>query len=88
MDYEAGIAFAQNLVPRAVHYYSGKSIEEIASGLNVDFGGEDDEEKEEEEEEEEEEEVPVAAARGGRGRGAAQPPAKRGGGKQPECKQQ
>lgn len=86
MDYEAGLAFRQSLVPRAVHYYSGKAIEEIAAGLNL-MGGDSDEEGEEEEEEEESEEEEVQAPRG-RGRGAAQPPAKRGGGKQPECKQQ
>lgn len=95
MDYESGLAFAQNLVPRAVHYYSGKAIEEIASGLNMDgFDGEDDEEEEgEEDEEDEEDEVVMAPQKGGQkgGRGAgggAVPPPKKAAGKQPECKQQ
>jgi nucleosome assembly protein 1-like 1 len=86
MDYEAGLAIRQNLIPRAVHYYSGKAIEEIAAGLNFPYGDDDEEEDDEEEESEEEEEVAAKPIRGGRGgRGGAQPPAKAGG---KDCKQQ
>ena len=81
MDYEAATMFADHIIPRAVHYFSGRSIEEIASAM--DFGGlmggmGDDEEHEEEDESEEEEEVPAKGKKGAKGGKAAQP----------ECKQQ
>ena len=90
MDYEAGLAFRQGLIPRAAHYYSGKSVEEIASGLNFPMGAEsgEDNDGDEEDEEEEEEETKGPRITAGRG-GGAPPPAKRGGMKQPaDCKQQ
>lgn len=85
MDYEAATMFADHIIPRAVHYFSGRSIEEIASAM--DFGGlmggmGDDDDEEEESEEEEETPAPKKGGKGGKGgKGAGQPG-------QPECKQQ
>lgn len=83
MDYEAATMFADHIIPRAVHYYSGRSIEEIASAM--DFGGlmggmGDDEEEEEEESEDE-----TPAPKGKKGKAPAGGQGKAG---QPECKQQ
>ena len=102
MDFEMGIALHQNVVRRAAHYYTGKSVEEIAQGIMASMGGmggggEDEEEAEEEEEEEEEEEQPKPQikGRGGAGGGAGGAPSKGGAAAAPaakpapkECKQQ
>lgn len=92
LDFEVGIAIHMNVVRRAAHYFSGKSIEEIASGIFASMGGEDDEEdndEEEEEEEEEEEQEEVKPKKGAAankkaagGKAAAPKPAAK------ECKQQ
>ena len=93
MDFEVGSTFFSRLVPHAVQYYSGKSVEIIAASLMEGMGGMEDmdyDQDEEEEDEESEDETPAPRGRGGRGRGGA--PGGRGGAAgadgQKECKQQ
>ena len=75
-DYEAGEAFRNSIVPRAIFYYTGESMEAISANLNFGGGGSDDEEAEEHEEEEEEEVKPARKGKVGQKKEA------------PECKQQ
>jgi nucleosome assembly protein 1-like 1 len=88
LEFEAGVAMHLSVVPRSAHYFSGKSVEEIATSLQMDgafgFGGEDEEF--EEEEEEEEEEVPAPKGKAGPKAGGKAPGAKPGA--KPDCKQQ
>lgn len=83
-DYEAGVAFKDALIPRAVHYFTGESIAQMASGMNFGGDDDDDDENEEEEEEEEEDPTPVIRKKGGGGGGGGAKPAP----KQADCKQQ
>uniref|UniRef100_A0A7S1MIW5 Nucleosome assembly protein n=1 Tax=Neobodo designis TaxID=312471 RepID=A0A7S1MIW5_NEODS len=87
MDFEAGQAFHEMIIPRAVYYYTGESIAELAAGMMGGMGlGDDDEEDEEEESDDDSDEQP--AQRGGRGgaRGGARGGRGRGNGE--DCKQQ
>ena len=89
MDFESGQAFFEMLVPRAVYYYTGESIADIAQGMlaqGMHMGDDDDEEDEEEEDDE-----PTPAPKGGRGRGgysAGGRGGRGGAGNEKECKQQ
>ena len=51
-DYEQGLAFKNSLVPRAVYYYTGQAIAEMAEGMD---GGSDMEEMEDDEEDSDDE---------------------------------
>eukprot|EP00657_Telonema_sp_P-1_P010884 TRINITY_DN5557_c0_g1_i3.p1 TRINITY_DN5557_c0_g1~~TRINITY_DN5557_c0_g1_i3.p1 ORF type:complete len:120 (+),score=68.22 TRINITY_DN5557_c0_g1_i3:156-515(+) len=97
MDFEVGSTFFSRLVPHAVQYYSGKSVEIIAASLMEGMGGMEDmnyDEEDEEEDEESEDETPAPRGRGGRGGGRGGAAGGRGGAAgagadgQKECKQQ
>jgi nucleosome assembly protein 1-like 1 len=93
LEFESGVAMHLSVVPRAAYYYSGKSVEDIATSLQMDgafgFNGEDEEGEEEEEEEEEEKPAQKKSAHkaGGKSgeKSGAKPGAKPGG---KDCKQQ
>lgn len=84
MDYEAATMITDHVIPRAVHYYSGRSIEEIASAMDFEgmmggmMGGDEEDEEDEDEEEEE-------APKGKKGGKASKAPK---GAEGKDCKQQ
>jgi nucleosome assembly protein 1-like 1 len=87
-DYEIGCAIAEQLVPKAVLWYTGEA------GDHIEDDDEEDEEGEEDKDDESEEETPPkkggkgAAGKGAAGKGGSKKGGDPGGAAQPECKQQ
>ncbi|CCW69847.1 unnamed protein product [Phytomonas sp. Hart1] len=55
MDMEAGQELMEQIVPKAVFFYTGKSVDEVAAMLHSHYGDMDGEDEDEDEDEEEEE---------------------------------
>ncbi|KAG5471398.1 hypothetical protein LSCM1_01482 [Leishmania martiniquensis] len=104
MDVEVGTALTQEVVPRAIFYYTGEAVVETGKALREQFGfgGEEDDDDDDEDDDDEDEDEDDAAAGASkfrnivRQRGGGATPGSRGGRggaagqppQQQECKQQ